>query len=353
MSTAKILARPLTAAGIAVVKELQALRGRLGISDAAFYRERLLPFMGSDSTKWMKLQKNLEAGGCYTGRTAELEPKLAEALAALKETLRFDEVKARASALPFFETSIARQVFKSIDILRDETDECRIITLLLNPGCGKSALLREVKRRYGGWTAQCTRGWFYSYGTCIKDTASALGITGPFHTRHEWWQSIKLEITKHPGVLSFDDFNTVGPAAVDLIRDINTATQERGGVIICAGIPAFYARLKSKGFFESYQMMSRSIIIERGCDAAGVPLPDVLPEDVQRFLAPHHFAGNVAELAGRLCDDCNRFGYFRLVTRVLKLLPKSSAEQPIADKDFETALRGAKKLVAREFGGGR
>ena len=103
-NTTKIIARPLTASGIALVKELQGLRGRLQLTDAAFYREHLMGFLGSDPTKWTKLQRNLEAGGSYTGRTAELEPKLAEGLAALKEKLRFEEIKARAPALPFFET---------------------------------------------------------------------------------------------------------------------------------------------------------------------------------------------------------------------------------------------------------
>ena len=86
------------------------LRGKLALTDAAFYRDRLLPFLGNDPTKWTKLQRNLEAGGSYTGRTADLEPKLAEALAALKETLRYDEVKARVAERPFRETSIARQL---------------------------------------------------------------------------------------------------------------------------------------------------------------------------------------------------------------------------------------------------
>ena len=36
----------------------------------------------------------------------------------------------------------------AIDAAREETDERRIIYLLLESGCGKSALLREIKRRY-------------------------------------------------------------------------------------------------------------------------------------------------------------------------------------------------------------
>ena len=353
MIQSKTIAHPLTATGIATVKELQALRGRLQLTDAAFFRERLLPFMGSDPTKWTKLQKNVDQGGNYTGRTADLEPKLAEALSALKEHLRYDEVKSRASALPFRETSLARKLFKAVDELREETDECRVIILLLNPGCGKSAILREVLKRYGGWKAQCTSGWYYGYGTCLKDTARAMGIIGPYATRNEWWNAMKLEVTKHPGVLAYDDFNTVGAAAVNMVRDINSATQERGGVQICAAIPEFYARMKSKSFFEAQQVVQRSMIIERGCDKAGVPLPNVLPGDVELFLQPHHFAGQRPALVHRLAEACNHFGNLRLVTRVLKLLPQSTAERPISDKAFEEALLDAKNLVAREFGGGR
>ena len=350
-NTTKIIARPLTASGIALVKELQGLRGQA--SDAAFYRDHLMAFMGPDSTKWTKLQRNLDAGGSYTGRTVELEPKLAEARNALVEKRRFSIVKSTGPAPIFHETAVSRQLFTAIEILRNETDECRMIFLLLNAACGKSALLREAQNRYGGKIAQCTILWRYSLGTCIKDTAKSYGINGPFSTRHEWWNHLVEARQRSPDILSYDDFHRGGPSAVDMVCDLNTATQEYGGVQICAMIPEFYQRLKSKGFFESYQSSTRSIIIDRGSDAAGNPLPDVLPEEVAQFLGEKHFAGNPRDLAERLCGDCNRFGHLRLVKRVLKMLPKGTPEQPISNKDFDDALRCAKRSVAREFGGGK
>ncbi len=309
----------LTAEQTAVIDKLNDLRAQLvGAGTEQDFVRRYLPF-SYDTWRHLRLDD-------YTGNVdkccADAEQALANILLMLDA-----RVDTGAAADEFFPTPVSRVIMKAIDEARGRNDENRLVIYKANTGGGKSAICRQLARKYGSPIVEGTESMRTSYYAVCARICQAYGSHGPWKSTMTVESEMLNLFGQRDLVLIFDEANSFGPQAINALKLILNRTR---ATIFIAAIPAIFNRMKNKSWFEASQLIRRT--------TAPFSHPDFDRSYVTPFFQGWEFPDGQAKAMLRIAEACSAFGMYDMVKRVREELVKSCKGHIATQAQVETAL---------------
>lgn len=325
MSPKKRPVRHLTDEQKSVVAALAGAKAELGIiTDADFVRRFILPEMSE--SLWRHLLKD-----DYTGRPEkhiEACQRILRKIDDLKAVQRRQEVKAAA----FHDLDIFKAVFSAIAMARNRPDCKRLVVYLAQQGGGKSALCDQLVRRMAAKKIIVMPSWRHSYYAACADVCRSYGSVGPWRSTKDVENDMLTELRREPGIIAFDEGNTLGADSLNMIKVILNETRN---TVVLAALPGLFDQMMNKSWFESVQVVRRAVAIidldERGISA----------DDVRPFLAGIRFNGEARECLAAITDAANLFAAFDMIETIVSYLPE---RKEVSMNDVSKAVATAEKM---------
>ncbi len=320
--------RHLTADEKGLVARIEQKAAELGIAnDSVFVRKFILPYM-SDAT-WRHLKKDDYVGNKdkYLGRCREI----------LKKIEGMQAVQARNVVEPeaeFFELPVFRIIFQALKVAIDNKDEHKIVIYLAPPGGGKSAVCNEIVRRYSALKIIVMPSWKYGCYAPYTDVCLSLKLPGPWRSTKDAEGDMFQELKENPRLLVFDEADSLGPEALNMIKMITNLT--RCPVFITT-LPALFDQMQKKSWYQSYQVLRRAETID---------LEDfkISPRDVVPFLTRFNINGAKDKICDEFAEAANAFGGFDLIKRAADQLDSIVKRGSVTVADAQEAISVVAKL---------
>lgn len=302
-----------------VIDKLNDLRPQLaGAGTERDFARRYLPF-SYDTWRHLRLDD-------YTGNTDKC---CADAEKALQNILLMLDarVDTGAGADEFFPTAVSRAIFNAVDTARGRDNENRLIIYKAETGGGKSAICRQLARKYGSPIVEGTESMRTSYFAVCSRICKAYGSPGPWLSKDRVEDEMLAIFGQRDMVLIFDEGNSFGPQAINALKLILNRTRT---TIFIAAIPAIFNRMRLKSWFEASQLIRR-------VEAVFVH-PDFHRTHVTPFFQGWDFPDGQAKAMSRIAEASAAFGMYDMVKRVREELVKGCKGRTATQAQVETAL---------------
>lgn len=332
MSQGKPKVNHLTDSERAIVADICKCRDDLVWTDARFHRRFLHAY--SYST-WIRVRNDQ-----WTGDTRAVLDYYARQLPAIRAFLLKDNAERPniRSDEQYHITRDARAVLSAVDIARRRRDEKGLVMWVADPGGGKSALLRYLRREHGARLTQATRAWMRSYCSGLQAVGQALGVSETFRSTHYLEQAVFQAARElGHGILGIDDANTFGPHTCDMIRDLCNLTNL---TIVTASTAIPFNRPNRLGYQEGEQMRRRAVAI--------VKADKISPEDVAPFLRPLQLNGALDAACVALADRANLYNKYDFINSVVRGLRLRASDCAVTGADVAKVIEVEEKKLQRK-----
>jgi hypothetical protein len=309
----------LTPQQAAVIEKLNQIRAHLpGAKTEQDFARRYLPF-SYDTWRHLRLDD-------YTG---SVDKCCADAEKALANILLMIEARVDTGAGKdeFFPTSISRAIFNAVDAARGRDNENRLIIYKSETGGGKSAICRQLARKYDSPIVEGTESMRTSYFAVCSRICKAYGSPGPWMSKDRVEDEMLAIFGQRDMVLIFDEGNSFGPQAINALKLLLNRTR---ATIFIAAIPAIFNRMRLKSWFEASQLIRR-------VEAVFVH-PDFDRVHVAPFFNGWEFPDGQAKAMNRIAEAASAFGLYDMVKRVREELVKTCGGKTATQAQIETAL---------------
>lgn len=329
--------KPLSAAGIATMRELLMIQSSKPYTDAEFCRVYLETGAKDQQVKyttWIRLRKNWESGGSYTGKTEKMERLLVEALNRIRAQQAAGARTAGGGAA-FNEggdDSTFATLCKAVKRAHGRTGPQRITVVLAHGGFGKTATVEHLKSGTtkrcedvrglgdGFMTGYCTPAWRESYKACVQIMAGWFGRPGPWRNTMEA-EAALLDAARAAGrmTLALDNCQFFALHTTHLFNMLCDQTQLVP--VLFADPTLWFREFQKPTWRTAYQF-------HRRCRVLGPFL--LTPGDIAPLLEPLGLNGETAAAARIVADNANlSFGY----DRVLEIVERHAEKQLPATAD--------------------
>lgn len=331
MSQGKAKINYLSEHELVIVQELCRARDALCWTDARFHQR----FLNSYSySAWIRIRNDQ-----WTGDTRAVMQYYGKQLPTVREFVVRD-----ASERPnisgdesFFVTRDVEAVLSAVEIARRRRGEKGLVMWVADPGGGKSALLRHLRRNYGARLTQATRAWSRSYCSGLQAVGQALGLVETFRSTHYLEQAVfQAAREMGRGILGIDDANTFGPHTCDMVRDLCNLTNL---TIVTASTNIPFSRQHRIGYQEGEQMRRRAVAI--------VKARDITPNDVAPFLSQLNLAGALQDACVQLAARANRYNKYDFVNSVVRSLRMRAGTRTLGMDDISKVMDIEEKKLQR------
>jgi DNA transposition AAA+ family ATPase len=300
-----------------LIDEMLAARRRLDLQDKAFHAV----YLPGDYWTWLNAQTCGVSRKVINGYRAVMPHILADVDATAKVRARISTPTAIADFVPTKYTRLVERVVATA--VRGDADligapgckQKRIVLVLGVTDSGKTALRDRLAMLHGAPIVRCTESCRTNASSIHTEIQVAHGALRPWGTRRaRELATYRLLNSDKPKVILYDESLRLGPAACNVIADINDHTN---AVQVLFGLPELVDKLAGKGWAEGSQMLSR--VLET------VTLADLDPADVRPLLAPLGLNGATDLVAKDLAAVANEYGRFGFVRRVLASISRYRA----------------------------
>ncbi|HMP73859.1 MAG TPA: hypothetical protein PKE55_11415 [Kiritimatiellia bacterium] len=302
-----------------ILDRLAEIRDALGIPDTRFAQMHL----SRSHAVWDRLRLDK-----YTG-------DVNGALDIFEQDLRRLErmMEARNNALPalsetYLVTDSAKAVIKALTDAMARRDNLRLVIHLAPFGSGKSALCDHLRSTFGATVVKATEAWKKSYFAGCAEICRALGASGPWRSTRHVEDDLFEVLRSRCKMLCIDDANSIGPHTCNMIRDICDKTLVP---VYLGAIPAFYDEMNKKSYWQSAQMVRRSIAV--------IPNEPVKPAEVAEMLSGISLNGTLAEASRMIADQANQFAAYGFVVRVREELQDRVRDRDATLDDVAYAIK--------------
>ncbi len=302
-----------------IVERLNGLRGQLvgGGTEQEFAR-RYLPF---SYDTWRHLRKD-----DYTGNTGKCADECEKVLGNLLSMIDVRAEPANGEE-EFFDTPLTRAIFKSIDRARGRDSENRLVIYKAETGGGKSAICRQAARTYGSPIIEGSESMRRSYFAVCARICQAYGSIGPWKSTYKVEEEMLNILGQRNIVLIFDEANSFGPEAINALKLILNRTR---ATIFMAAIPAIFARMQLKSWFEAAQLIRRAEAVWTH--------PAFNADTIRPFFQGLEFVDGEDAALERIAEVCSLFGMYDMAKRVREELQRACKNKPVSTFYLEKAL---------------
>jgi hypothetical protein len=346
----------------AAALSIDARRNKLELSLSAF-----CDFSNLTETVWSKV-----AGGTYKG---DIAAKIAEAGKQIEILEASVKRRKKRATVPFvfhewvdvlaLREAVANAFDSATEVQEGRHGERISIVDYVAPfGWGKSEMIGDLMRRFGGTKVEALEGWKGSRRAAYESIAEQLGVPAPqkkvisggtrrkpeFELEDRAWRSaaecersIIAWLTAHPRVLYFSEIELCDTALCNLWKEISNWTR---CVVVRFALPEFYVHMLKRTGVYGAQVNSRTEMV--------LPASRIPSSLVRSLFADHaprlQLADKTAELMAAYCTE---LGGNRAVIGTAKLMDadKSITESPTFTKIEAHVLtwRSHHRLAVREI----
>lgn len=306
-----------------VAAELEKLRSRLGINNAAqFHRTYLSSYMSY--SVWHRFRK-----GEYKGDNDKTEASCRKAIDAITSMLDLQE-RADTSVQNYIELDIFAALNYAVEMAHNRKNNKRGVIFKADTGGGKSTWCAQLKARYGATVVEASETWRKSYMSSCADICAAFGMPGPWKSASDAAASLLNHMRSTTGVLAIDEANSFGPQTCNLLKLILNQTS---WTVCIATLPFFFEQLTRKSWAEAKQMIRRSVVLVA---------EDLTAADVAKLCGPMNIVPDDKAVAFRaIAKAANKFG---LIDRVCEIRDELADLDNITISDVTEAITAVSKL---------
>jgi hypothetical protein len=302
-----------------IVEKLSALRTQLdGAETEQDFARRYLPF-SYDTWRHLRLDD-------YTGNTEKCAEQCEQVLSNL-----LNMIAARVDTAPgdeeFFETPLTQAILNSVDRARSRATENRLVIYKAETGGGKSAICRQIARKYNTPIVEGTESMRTSYYAVCSRICQAFGEAGPWKSTVAVESELLNLFGQRDIVLVFDEANCFGPQAINALKMILNRTR---AAVFMASIPALFNRMQHKSGLEAAQLIRRAEAVWTH--------PKFDAETIRPFFRKLEFSDGENAALERIANVCSLFGMYDMAKRVREEMIRLCKNKPVTSYHLEKAL---------------
>jgi hypothetical protein len=305
--------RKLTEEDKATMRRMPELQTRLKIKDKVEFVERWLKMSFS---RYNRLENDN-----YTGDTAGTMTQIRLKEREILEYLALQDERVIPGSEHLIRFPHVEAVLNELRYRMGSADVSRCVGYLAPTGGGKTAICATAIKEFGGTYVEADESWKVGPFPVVRAILRAMGH---FETVHSLEAGIMkmvamMRARRDGRLLIVDETDILGPAGINILKMIPNQTP---WAVLYTGLPALYDLMQRKSWFQASQLISRSAIFK---------VEKITPAMVMPFFSGLEFNGSAATVFGRIAEASDRFGMFRTVKLIRRIMDEETEPGEVID----------------------